>query len=158
MHDRLARPPLAAPPRDVPAIAPATLFDTRLAQRSARDTRADGTFWCSVVTTGVYCRPSCPSRHARTAHIRFHDTLDAARRTGFRPCKRCRPDGPGLADQRRLLVERACKMLERSGGTLSSRELALSIGVSSSHLHRVFQQVLQQSPGAVARSITKSEI
>jgi transcriptional regulator GlxA family with amidase domain len=49
-------------------------------------------------------------------------------------------------------------MLERSGGTLSSRELALSIGVSSSHLHRVFQQVLQQSPGAVARSITKREI
>ncbi|MNQ52486.1 Bifunctional transcriptional activator/DNA repair enzyme Ada [compost metagenome] len=153
MYDCSFLPPLSPPSCATSLPSPAALFDRRLAQRRARDERADGAFWCSVVTTGVYCRPSCPSRHARPAHIRFHDTLDAARRTGFRPCKRCQPEGPGLADRRRLLVERACEALEQSQGRLTSQDLARSMGVSSSHLYRMFQQVLQQPPGAVARSI-----
>ena len=158
MHDRATSPQLSPSPCATSRPSPAALFDRRLAQRRARDERADGAFWCSVVTTGVYCRPSCPSRHARPAHIRFHDTLDAARRTGFRPCKRCQPDGLGLADRRRLLVERACKALEQSRGELTSQDLARSMGVSSSHLYRMFQHVLQKSPGAVARAIAETHV
>ena len=57
-----------------------------------RDKRADGAFYYSVKTTGVYCRPSCASRLARREHVRFHASRMDAERAGFRPCKRCRPD------------------------------------------------------------------
>ena len=56
-----------------------------------RDKTMDGTFVCAVRTTGVYCRPSCAGRPLRK-NVAFYDTAAAARRGGFRPCKRCRPD------------------------------------------------------------------
>jgi hypothetical protein len=59
----------------------------------SRDRSADGLFWYSVATTGVYRRPSCPSRTADPKNVRLHDMLDEARAAGFRPCKRCNPDG-----------------------------------------------------------------
>src|SRR5271155_5835550 len=64
-----------------------------------RDALADGVFYYSVRTTGVYCRPSCASRPARRENVAFHSTQDAARRAGFRPCKRCKPDQPPLAER-----------------------------------------------------------
>src|SRR5947209_17366411 len=73
-----------------------------------RDSAADGSFYYSVRTTGVYCRPSCPARHARRENVRFHPTGQDARNAGFRPCKRCRPDGPGLADRRKASIAKAC--------------------------------------------------
>jgi len=66
--------------------------DPRWAAVTARDRSADGTFYYSVSTTGVYCRPSCPARHAKPGHVRFHRTRAEAERAGFRPCKRCKPD------------------------------------------------------------------
>ena len=57
----------------------------------ARDRNADGLFWYGVVTTGIYCRPHCPSR-PRRENIRYFATPDAARAAGFRACKRCRPE------------------------------------------------------------------
>lgn len=68
------------------------LDDSRWAAVMARDAAADGTFWYGVRTTGVYCRPSCPSRPAKRENMGFFTTQDAARRAGFRPCKRCRPE------------------------------------------------------------------
>jgi AraC family transcriptional regulator, regulatory protein of adaptative response / methylated-DNA-[protein]-cysteine methyltransferase len=70
----------------------ATLSDTRWQQVLARDATADGEFYYSVKTTGVYCRPSCASRRARRENVVFHATQADARRAGFRPCKRCRPE------------------------------------------------------------------
>src|SRR5215470_420673 len=67
--------------------------DPRWARIVARDRTADGLFWYSVITTGVYCRPSCASRGANPKNVQLHDSLAAARATGFRPCKRCKPDG-----------------------------------------------------------------
>lgn len=58
---------------------------------AAREKAADGLFWCCVVTTGIYCRPSCAGRPLRK-NVRFAKTPDAARALGFRACKRCRPD------------------------------------------------------------------
>src|SRR4029077_3626935 len=58
----------------------------------ARDRSADGSFYYSVSTTGVYCRPSCPARHAKPSHVRFHHTRADAEGAGFRACKRCKPD------------------------------------------------------------------
>ena len=66
--------------------------DPRWAAVVARDRSADGSFYYSVSTTGVYCRPSCPARHAKASHVRFHRTRADAERAGFRACKRCKPD------------------------------------------------------------------
>jgi AraC family transcriptional regulator, regulatory protein of adaptative response / methylated-DNA-[protein]-cysteine methyltransferase len=60
----------------------------------ARDPAANGQFWYGVRTTGIYCRPSCPSRQAKRENVSFFATQDAARSWGFRPCKRCRPANP----------------------------------------------------------------
>ena len=79
--------------------AAATERDPRWAAVVARSTAADGTFFYSVKTTGVYCRPSCAARQARPENVRFHATRDEAERAGFRPCKRCKPDQPSLVEQ-----------------------------------------------------------
>lgn len=70
---------------------PSITDDPRWTQMCARDRAADGRFVYSVSTTGVYCRPSCPSRRALSAHVRFHDTPGDAERAGFRACRRCHP-------------------------------------------------------------------
>ncbi|HWO10960.1 MAG TPA: Ada metal-binding domain-containing protein, partial [Polyangiaceae bacterium] len=83
---------------------PAVVDDPRWAALIARDASADGRFFYSVETTGVYCKPSCAARAPRPEHVAFHDDVGAAERAGFRPCKRCRPDGPSLVEERRALV------------------------------------------------------
>src|SRR5262249_3545705 len=88
--------------------------DPRWARIVARDKTADGCLWYSVSTTGVYCRPSCPSRVANPANVQLHDTIEGARATGFRPCKRCNPDGPSIESENAALVARACRIIEGS--------------------------------------------
>ncbi len=66
--------------------------DPRWGSVAARDRGADGVFYYSVRTTGVYCRPSCGGRRANPENVRFHATAADAERAGFRPCKRCKPD------------------------------------------------------------------
>src|ERR1700682_5957731 len=70
--------------------------DPRWARIVARDRTADGHLWYSVLTTGVYCRPSCPSRIANPKNVQLHDSLESAKSTGFRPCLRCKPNGASL--------------------------------------------------------------
>jgi AraC family transcriptional regulator of adaptative response/methylated-DNA-[protein]-cysteine methyltransferase len=72
------------------AAAQSVLDDTRWAAIVARDARFDGSFVYGVVTTGVYCRPTCPGRPKRE-NVRFHATPADAEAAGFRPCRRCRP-------------------------------------------------------------------
>ncbi|MBA4790786.1 MAG: hypothetical protein H2042_13885 [Rhizobiales bacterium] len=80
-------------PATLPQSAPPPVTeDPRWARILARDTSADGHFWYSVVTTGIYCRPSCPSRTARPQNVRLHHTLESARASGARACRRCNPD------------------------------------------------------------------
>jgi AraC family transcriptional regulator of adaptative response/methylated-DNA-[protein]-cysteine methyltransferase len=124
----------------------------RLARIYSRDPAADGLFWYSVVTTGVFCRPTCPSRRAKPENIRFHDTLADARRTGFRPCQRCRPEEPSADERRRQLVEQACRLMESRTPPVSSRDLAAAVGVSPSYLHRLFRMTTGTTPGAYARA------
>src|SRR5580765_6168875 len=73
-----------------------------------KDRRADGRFYFSVKTTGVYCRPSCASRPALRRNVAFHASPEDAERAGFRPCKRCCPKGPSLADEYSAAVAKAC--------------------------------------------------
>lgn len=129
-----------------------TRSDPRWAAVLARDTRADGSFVYSVKTTGVYCRPSCPSRSARPENIAFHTTAADARRAGFRPCKRCRPDGPPLAARHAAQVAQLCRDIETSESMPTLAELARRAGMSTYHLHRVFKAVTGLTPRAYANA------
>src|SRR5436190_3592496 len=93
-------------------LAAATVNDPRWSAVVARDPNADGTFFYSVKTTGVYCRPSCAARAARPENIAFHATAADAERAGFRPCKRCRPDQPSRAQQNAAVVAELCRYIE----------------------------------------------
>lgn len=72
-------------------IVRTTEDDARWQCLVGRNSRADGVFWYGVVTTGIYCRPHCPSRPKRE-NVRIFETRQAARAAGMRPCRRCRPD------------------------------------------------------------------
>lgn len=132
------------------APANATLMDPRWAAVLDRDPRADGTFVYSVSTTGVYCRPSCPSRHARPEHVNFHAGVVDARQAGFRPCRRCRPDEPSVAEQHAALVTRACRRIETAERPPRLGTLASEAGLSPYHFHRVFKAVTGVTPKAYA--------
>ena len=124
--------------------------DPRWAAVVARDRRADGTFYYSVRTTGVYCRPSCGARLANPENVRFHATAAAAELAGFRPCRRCKPDQPALEKRQAALVARACRVMETAASTPSLAALAKGAGLSRHHFHRVFKAVTGLTPRAYA--------
>ncbi len=115
-----------------------------------RDRRADGTFYYSVDTTGVYCRPSCPSRRANPKNVRFHPTAADAERAGFRPCQRCKPDQPSLGHVHAAKVAGICRVIETAEETPHLAELAARAGMSPYHFHRVFKAVTGVTPRAYA--------
>ncbi len=128
--------------------AATTTGDTRWAAVVTRDPEADGRFFYSVKTTGVYCRPSCASRTARPENVVFHATAAAAERAGFHPCKRCRPDQPTGVQAAR--VTELCRLIERAEQAPSLAALAQHAGLSPWHLHRVFKAVTGLTPRAYA--------
>src|SRR4029077_13684465 len=103
--------------------------DPRWARIVARDKTADGQFWYSVSTTGVYCRPSCPSRIANPKNVQLNDNLESARATGFRPCKRCNPDGPSIECENAAIVAKACRIIEQSEEEPSLEQMADEVGL-----------------------------
>ncbi len=128
-------------------------FSTAAARWAAvegRDRRADGAFYYSVRTTGVYCRPSCASRRARRENVRFHATCADAERAGFRPCLRCRPSGRGLPEARALAVAKACRLIETAEELPGLDALAEAAGLSRFHFHRVFKAATGLTPRAYA--------
>jgi AraC family transcriptional regulator of adaptative response/methylated-DNA-[protein]-cysteine methyltransferase len=136
---------------------PSVADNPRWARIVARDKTADGHLWYSVITTGVYCRPSCPSRIANPENVQLHDTLESAKATGFRPCKRCNPDGPSIEAENAALVAKACRIIEESEEEPSLEELADAIGRSPSYFHRVFKAATGVTPKdyAAAHRATK---
>jgi len=115
-----------------------------------RDRAADGRFYYSVRTTGVYCRPSCGARLARRENVRFHASPAAAEKAGFRPCKRCRPNEAPLAERQAQAVAKACRMIERAEELPSLAALAKGAGMSRFHFHRVFKSITGVTPKAYA--------
>ena len=115
-----------------------------------RDASADGHFFYSVSTTGVYCRPSCPSRRARREHVRFHGSIADAERAGFRACRRCHPKEPARSEQRAAVVARACRLIERAETLPTLETLAHAAGMSRFHFHRLFKAVTGVTPKAYA--------
>jgi len=136
-------------------IAPTTLpafadEDARWQAVRQRDHAADGAFVYSVRTTGIYCRPSCPSRRARPENVAFHADCAAAERAGFRACRRCRPNESSLAERQAALAVAACRMIETAEEAPSLDVLAEAAGLSRFHFHRMFKAVTGVTPKAYA--------
>lgn len=130
-----------------------TAFDTeaaRWAALAARDRTADGAFFYSVRTTGVYCRPSCAARPARPENVAFHRTTADAEAAGFRACKRCKPDQPPLAERNAAAVAAACRLIEASEELPGLEALAAEAGMSPFHFHRIFKSITGLTPKAYA--------
>ncbi|MGI9041860.1 MAG: bifunctional DNA-binding transcriptional regulator/O6-methylguanine-DNA methyltransferase Ada [Gemmatimonadales bacterium] len=129
-------------------LAAATEHDPRWASIVARSREAAGTFFYSVRTTGVYCRPPCAARLPRPENVRFHPTCKDAEGAGFRPCKRCRPNQPTLAEQHAARVAEICRFIETTDDVATLEELAARAGLSTFHFHRVFKSVTGLTPRA----------
>jgi AraC family transcriptional regulator of adaptative response/methylated-DNA-[protein]-cysteine methyltransferase len=132
--------------------------DPRWARIVARDRTADGHLWYSVLTTGVYCRPSCPSRIANPKNVLLHDTFEEVKATGFRPCKRCNPDGLSVEAENVAIVARACRLIEKSEEEPSLANLAKAAGLSPSYFHRRFKAVTGLTPKDYAAANRASKV
>ena len=115
----------------------------------ARDRNADGRFVTGVLSTGIYCRPSCPARHPKRENVRFFATPGDAEEAGLRACLRCKPDE---ASREAAAMERAIALLERSEEPPSLDRIAAAAGYSPFHFHRLFKRVTGVTPAAYARA------
>ncbi|RDW94319.1 hypothetical protein BP5796_00082 [Coleophoma crateriformis] len=130
---------------------PFTTASSRWAALQSRDPRASDAFIYSVITTKIYCRPTCPSRLARRANIIFHQDATEAKAAGFRACKRCLPglsstDYAAEENKAKLVVEKVADLLgkELSGGMAAKkwtvRMLATEVGLTESYFCRLFKK------------------
>lgn len=139
---------------DIPAIdsgflAPDDDFTSEASRWQAvvqRNPLAHSHFVYGVVTTGVYCRPTCSSRKPNRVNVRFFDDGKAAEQDGFRPCKRCSPQLSDAADAAVEMAARACTMIEKAENEPSLKQLAGSAGLSPSHFHRLFRKTVGVTP------------
>jgi AraC family transcriptional regulator, regulatory protein of adaptative response / DNA-3-methyladenine glycosylase II len=137
---------------EIPGLSRAALHRARI----SRDARFDGKFYIAVLTTGVYCRPICPSPQSKKSNVRYYATAAAAAAAGYRPCRRCRPEvAPGTAAWlgASAVVRRALRLIQAGAldeGTVD--ELALRVGVGPRHLDRLFAEHVGVAPIAVAQT------
>src|SRR5271170_7403000 len=131
-------------------------FDRCYRAVQSKDARFDGRFVTAVLTTKIYCRPSCPARSPFARNVRFYPTAAAAQRAGFRPCKRCRPDAsPGSPEWnvRGDVVARAMRLI--ADGTVDREGvggLAAHLGYTTRQLERLLQAETGAGPLALARA------
>lgn len=121
-----------------------------------RTPSSHSSFLYGVKSTKIYCRPTCSARLARRANVVFYDSADQARRDGFRPCKRCKPDNPAFVGESEEVVSRVLALLRvksRNKGSYdvtmkrSLKELAKEVGVTPSYLCRVFKKTMGVTVG-----------
>ena len=114
----------------------------------ARDRTADGTFVTGVLTTGIYCRPSCAARHPLRENVRFFPSGAEAAAAGLRACLRCRPDE---VSREAAALEKAYRLLEQAESPPLLDELAAAAGYSPHHFHRLFKRATGVTPAEYAR-------
>src|SRR3954465_12924653 len=123
-----------------------------------RDSAADESLLYGVTTTGIYCRPSCPSRRPKRDNVAFFSSVEAAERAGFRACQRCRPN---LAKSPNAAIARARDYIDKHINDLAGERIALELlgresGLSPYHLQRTFKSTLGLTPAQYIRA-RKSE-
>ncbi|MGI9017098.1 MAG: Ada metal-binding domain-containing protein [Euzebya sp.] len=131
-----------------------TDFTACYAAVHSRDRRFDGRFVTGVLTTGIYCRPSCPARTPKPDNVRFFASPAAAQRQGLRACRRCRPElAPDAPDNDPAgdLAARALRMIDQGAGEDGVESLAARLFVSPRHLHRILVQTYGAGPAALVR-------
>ena len=122
-----------------------------------RDPTYDGSFVYAVSSTGIYCRPICPSRRPNRDNVRFFSDFKEAQSAGYRACLRCFPDRPRQENRNSSLVKRVCHQIdshldEHPDGLPSLAQLSQAVGVSSSHLQRVFKKETGLTPRQYAHT------
>lgn len=127
----------------------------------ARDPSAHSSFVYAVTTTRIYCRPTCPARLARRANVVFFDTPDAAAASGYRECKRCKPESGATTtttsqDRQREAVKRACEILRQPRGVSRLKDVAGQVGLSPRYFHAVFKQGMGMTPAQYARDCNRT--
>ena len=132
--------------------------DVRWAAVKARDPSFDNTFYFSVATTGVYCKPSCPSRRALRQNVSFHTTCADAEAAGFRPCKRCKPDASPNVDAQAQKIAEACNLIQTSETMPDLVALATAVGLSPFHFHRVFKSQTGVTPKGYADAVRRKRV
>ena len=118
----------------------------------------DGQFVFAVSSTGIYCRPSCPSRRPKRENVSFFALPAAAENAGFRACRRCHPGDAPTKDPQVEMVQQVCRLIENSDGEpITLDALSEQVGVSSFHLQRTFKSIIGMSPSeyAAARRVNK---
>ena len=131
-----------------------TTDELRWASVLARDSHADGAFVYAVRTTGVYCRPSCPSRRPRRESVMFFVAPTAAELAGFRECRRCHPRAGVPAPAGLNEVRRACAFIQRHATQpLTLAQIATHAGASPFHLQRTFTKLVGISPRAYQEAV-----
>jgi AraC family transcriptional regulator of adaptative response/methylated-DNA-[protein]-cysteine methyltransferase len=124
--------------------------DARWAAVLSRNPESAAGFYYGVRTTGIYCRPTCPSRRPRRDNVEFFAAREGAERAGFRPCKRCRPEQARLPEPNAAIVAEACRLIESSEQAPALKTLARKVGLSAYHFHRVFKAATGLTPKAYA--------
>lgn len=134
-------------------VSPHSQPDARWDALCRRDKQADGTFVYAVITTGIYCAPSCASRLPRRENVRFFDATDQAEQAGFRPCKRCRQGMQSRTAWQHACIERACQLMAQAETPLALTALAHAVGISPYHFHRLFKAQLGVTPKGYAMAL-----
>jgi len=120
---------------------------------AARDRVMDGVFFYAVLSTGVYCRPGCPSKRPRRENVVFFRAREAAERAGFRPCKRCKPDLIDRRDPSAQLIEKVCRYIDtHPDDPVTLEALGRALGASPFYLQRTFKALTGITPRAYADS------
>ena len=120
---------------------------------AARDRAMDGVFFYAVISTGIYCRPGCPSKRPRRENVVFFRAREAAESAGFRPCKRCKPDSTGHRDPSAQLVEKVCRYIDtHPDDPVTLEALGRVLGASPFYLQRTFKALTGITPRAYADS------
>lgn len=116
----------------------------------ARDPSLDKPFVYAVRTTGIYCRPNCPSRRPKLDNVEFFDTPQQAAAAGYRPCKRANCGDTSLSQQHAAIVSKACQIIDHAEQLPSLDQLAQQVGVSPYHFHRLFKAATGLTPKTYA--------